>query len=313
MGNAALATDPLFLGTQVQCTSSARCAKKCGREALCPTRTLEFVSGSLDQDPKKLVKLIPQTDKHTILDYRQHSAMDTQNGIYYLLLQTLKETARNVTSSGPPLLFSVNTATSPPMPLQIPLRMQNGDPVPPMESIEFVSSGKLVAVGRQGEVYVVSTSGGLVEHRATLWDPPALLAYGLTAFDSSTQTLYAISQQPQPDGTNDPVCGSTHGPITCPVNFFSLPLGNASLASSSAKNLSSFEFCFSASNAQLGCRGTNIQRMFWDPNTKNLVGVTRSGRFGPSISSFDVSGDTANITNLYNDRSQTFEFVSGTS
>jgi hypothetical protein len=136
-----------------------------------------------------------------VLGYRQHSAIDPEKGVYYILLQPTTETKFNVSSVGPPLLYSIGIDATPPVPLRIQLQLKGGGgAVPPLESIEFASEGSLLGVGRKGEVYAIAinATSGTVEQLATLWEPPALLTAGLTAFDPSTRTLYAVSQQPVP-------------------------------------------------------------------------------------------------------------------
>jgi hypothetical protein len=49
------------------------------------------------------------------------------------------------------------------------------------------------------------------------------------------------------------------------------------------------EFCFDGGNAVLGCKGINVQRMFWDQETQRLVGLTRSGKYGPGVSAIDIA------------------------
>jgi hypothetical protein len=179
-----------------------------------------------------LAEIIPTEAKKLLLGNRQHSAIDRAENVYYILTQPLKETPENLTSFGEPSLYAIQmglpgNASSAKVSLHLVPPHRD---VPPMESLQFDSTAKmLVAVGRKGEVYTIDPASGEVVQAARMWDEtnPALLARGLTAFDQSTRTLYAISSQPQPGG-NDPVCGNKHGPLWCPASFSTLQLGDPS-------------------------------------------------------------------------------------
>jgi hypothetical protein len=270
-------------------------------------------------DPTDLTEIIPDEAKKRILTYQQHSAIDQAGSVYYVLRQPLKETPENITSVGSPSLFAIQMSFGNASSTEVSLHLKagngggvGGESVPTMESLQYDATGKaLVAVGRKGEVYTIDTDGGVAQV-AAMWPSTnqALLARGLTAFDQSTRTLYAISSQPQPGG-NDPVCGNTHGPITCFASFSTLQLGTT--PSATPKNMSFMKMCFNGANSQLGCRGTNIQRMFFDPISKKLIGVTRSGKYGPGVSSLDISTPQTTITSVYSaprPGSDVYEFVS---
>ena len=68
--------------------------------------------------------------------------------------------------------------------------------------------------------------------------------------------------------------------------------------------------CFFGDNAELGCGGTNIQRLWFHPASQQLVGITRSGKTGPAFTLLNISTPAVNVQPLYHDLHQTYEFVS---
>ena len=299
LGALCQATVAALLGTQISCPTS--CSAKCSRRALfCSTRALNL--HSLNDSSAPAVPIIPLSPKVTPLNFQQHSAMDS-SGRYILLLQPVRESSSNVSAVGAPRLFVVDRNAHV---KELQLQFKGGQ-VPPAEGTVLKDDSTLLVITRPGAVLAVDLESGkttLVIER--MWDSPALLAQGLAAYDPDNEALYTLAQMPE-GGSQDPVCGTTHGHNSCPVSVMRLSLRDGALQ---ASNVSQMLLCFTGSNTQLGCPGINIQRMWWHTGSRRIVGLTRSGRTGCGFSAIDVSVPVANITTLYSDIQQTFEFIS---
>eukprot|EP00937_MAST-01D_sp_MAST-1D-sp2_P004348 g4348.t1 len=343
-------------GTQVVCPA-ASCGKRrsCSRGGLaCATRSLALQQLGVDAAGATFstaAQVVGPAPKAGVLRARQYSAVDRAAGRYFVMLQPVAESTSNVTSVGAPRLFVASAASWPNSSsaatvAEIALRMAGthagsaagaAAAVPPMEAVELAPAGtgagaKLLGVGRRGALYAIDvapgspTAGAVTVLSPAMWNAPALLTQGLTALDTAGGTLYALAQMPQYVGTNDPVCGNTHGERTCNVSIMAFDLRAG--AGATARNVSSLLYCFDGSNAQLGCRGTNVQRMWFAPPSAatatatamatatatpaaaaRLAAVTRTTKDGPAVSSIDIaSGAVATVYRHPGD--DVYEFIS---